>query len=138
MLPWGQLAATDVFNAAIGLKNESSPDTASPTSAPTSENSDPKRSPSLGRITGGVVGGFIGLILIAIVIFYAIRRTTSTGSGIGFANSPRDSGSKYPQDASNGKVVSPFPPPIPKIGLLPHLSYSYMTSKISPPCRDDF
>ena len=136
MLPWGQLAATDVFNAAIGLKNESFPDTTSPTSAPTSEN--PKRGPSLGRIIGGVVGGFIGFILIAIVIFYAIRRIKSTGSGIGFANSSRDSGSKYLQDASNEKVVSPFPPPIPKIGLLPHLSYSYMTSKISPTCRDDF
>ncbi|KAK7688641.1 hypothetical protein QCA50_008179 [Cerrena zonata] len=107
MLPWGQLAAADVLNSAIGLAADPSPIPIPSSSAPGPLNTSPSpsnaRSHSLGPIIGGVVGGVLLVVLISVVILvirYRRRRDI-----------------KYKQQIQAGAeyISNPFPPPLPII-----------------------
>ncbi|KAK7688647.1 hypothetical protein QCA50_008185 [Cerrena zonata] len=110
MLPWGQLAAADVLNAAIGLAADPSPIPIPSSSAPGPLNTSPSplnsRSHSLGPIIGGVVGGVLLVVLISVVILvirYRRRREIRYKQQI--------------QEESDyiSQSVNPFPPPLPII-----------------------
>ncbi|KAK7688576.1 hypothetical protein QCA50_008114 [Cerrena zonata] len=79
LLPWGQLAAIDILNAAIGLGLVDSPTTSSSiNSHPSGISTQPMTSPSqkrpVGAIVGGTLGGFFFLAILGIIIVVVSRR----------------------------------------------------------------
>ena len=86
MLPWGQLAAIDVFNSVINIQPQSPSNTItqtstmgtftsgtiSPTQSDVQSNADHRR--SLGGIIGGVLGGLIVTVVVILVGWATLKR----------------------------------------------------------------
>ncbi|KZV69503.1 hypothetical protein PENSPDRAFT_482316 [Peniophora sp. CONT] len=86
LLPWGQLAAIPVLNAAFKIVSNSSPPTSSSTGAPSPTSSAPSGDPSFGSdassssrsLSGGAIAGIVigsvgGFVLMVASVFLALR-----------------------------------------------------------------
>ncbi|KAL4246403.1 hypothetical protein ABKN59_009154 [Abortiporus biennis] len=76
LTPWGQLAALDVLNSAIGFQPPDQTTTSpspSSTALPGGTTSSPTHSTPVGAIVGGVVGGIVFIALLVIAIFFYRR-----------------------------------------------------------------
>ncbi|KAK7688580.1 hypothetical protein QCA50_008118 [Cerrena zonata] len=126
MLPWGQLAAIDVFNSVIGLADESI-NTTSPTPGISALS---KSGPPVGQIVGGTIGGAFGLILCATVVYIILRRRNQTrnAGAEDFIDSSLFQKGLVGEAATqkpDSDAIEPFPPPLSKSGL------TYTSEKLS-------
>ena len=123
LLPWGQLAAIDVFNAAIGFANgnQTSPSSQLPPPTPVPASSEPKHGPTAGRIIGGVLGGVCAIVLMAVTAWIFLRRRKDTRkppslSSIDVSLFRKNLTRSHPAYRNNPDFIVPFPPPMPPIG----------------------
>ncbi|KAK7688566.1 hypothetical protein QCA50_008104 [Cerrena zonata] len=109
MFPWGQLAAIDALNSAIGLTEDSASNPVPSASPPPVDNVHGKS--HTGIIIGVTIGGFL--------------LTLALGAAVFFLKSRRSHRSKEPchlisiikQHRSSLTTPEPFPPPLPAIDL---------------------
>ncbi|KAK7688563.1 hypothetical protein QCA50_008101 [Cerrena zonata] len=129
LLPWGQLAAADLLNSAVGLAAEPSPipilsssslPSATGSSPPNaSSDSNPNSHTPIGAIVGGAVGGFLFAALLSVLLLFIRWRRRKANSAPNqhpsswYRDQPITRGEGTPELYS--RSVEPFPPPLPAV-----------------------